>query len=264
MKFWRLIRPDTGSISQGDIINGFLDHPYGLPGVECEKCRKTWGGSRIHPFSCPEKFIKRKELNNRWPISGKEHYALRKEIEDELFEKYSIQVTLMPGDDFQPGFLSISGPPKTDVLWSNLSSMCVSERLRKIIEDNNLKGVTFLPINKKKVGKGKAKKIPLKITEHNREIEIEVDNDNEPNGTYYEMLITAESKRPPGAEITSICNLCGREEYNDKKRKLIMTEEMWNGEDIFYLSTTLWPIITEKVKNIFEQNKISNIWIERV
>jgi hypothetical protein len=263
MKFWRLIRPDSGSISQDRIINGFLDHPYGLPGVHCERCRKTWGGCRIHPFSCPEKFIKRKEINNAWPISGKEHQTLRKEIEHELSEN-NIKATLLPGDHFQPGFLEISGPPRTDVLWSRLESMCVSERLKCIIENNNLSGVSFLPIIKKKIGKGKAKKLPIKIIDNDEEIEIELNSHIEPNDNYFELLITSESKLPLGVENISVCNYCGRKETNNTKRQLKMTEKMWNGDDIFFLSTTLWPIVTDKVKNIFLENKISNIWMKRV
>ena len=38
---------------------------------------------------------------------------------------------------------------------------------------------------------------------------------------YYELVVTAESRNPPGAEPEAICDLCGRESYNEGSRRLV-------------------------------------------
>ena len=259
---WKLIQPDYGSIAKDSIINGFLDHPYGLPGVECERCNQTWGGTKILPYNCPEKFIKKKELKNSWPISGSLHLKLREEMELEL-EKQKIKINLLPGYDFQPNSLSISGPPKADFLWSNLGSFCVSERIKNIFEENKFVGAVFCPITIKKIGKGKGKLSPMKIKKFESEYELPIDENINTNTQYHEMIITGESKRPFGSDIISECTLCGRQEYDDKKRKIEMKNEMWNGEDIFLLNTTLFKFISNRLKIILENIRASNVWIEQ-
>ena len=53
MQFWRLEAPEYDSDYRQTYINGSLEHPFGLPGVRCDVCQQTWGGSRILPFECP-------------------------------------------------------------------------------------------------------------------------------------------------------------------------------------------------------------------
>lgn len=83
MRFWR-IRESLEHVSdyKHSYVNGSLEHPYGLPGVNCDVCGDTWGGSRILPFECPESFRRHKNITERWPISRAEHETLQKNLMD--------------------------------------------------------------------------------------------------------------------------------------------------------------------------------------
>jgi len=63
-------------------------------------------------------------------------------------------------------------------------------------------------------------------------------------------------------KIHNTCDSCGREEFDSSKRKIEMNSDMWNGEDVFFLNTTLWIIVTNKVKAIIEDLKATNIIFE--
>jgi hypothetical protein len=43
MQFWRIFNPDYESDYQHSYINGGLEHPFGMPGIECDVCHQTWG-----------------------------------------------------------------------------------------------------------------------------------------------------------------------------------------------------------------------------
>ena len=57
-------------IADDFFVNGSLEHPYGLPGVECTACGETWGKTRVVTVTCPETLRSVHELNERWPISA--------------------------------------------------------------------------------------------------------------------------------------------------------------------------------------------------
>ena len=75
---------------------------------------------------------------------------------------------------------------------------------------------------------------------------------------YYEMIITAESALPIGAETTHTCNTCGFESFDRTKLRMFMQPEMWRGDDVFYLATSLWIIITKATLGILESMDASN------
>lgn len=76
------------------------------------------------------------------------------------------------------------------------------------------------------------------------------------------MIITSYSKSPPGAEIISTCEYCGREEFDRNKRRIEMNEDMWDGQDIFFLNTTIWMLVTDRVQNILKELEATNIVFE--
>ncbi|WP_144556030.1 hypothetical protein [Bacillus sp. X1(2014)] len=87
---------------------------------------------------------------------------------------------------------------------------------------------------------------------------------SENDSNYSELIITANSKRPPGAKTISLCQICGREEIDNDARQLIMLPDMWGGADIFFLNTTLWIIVTDRVKSLIEGIDASNVQFEKV
>jgi hypothetical protein len=263
--FWRLMEPEYDSDYRDTFINGKLEHPFSLPGVKCESCGATWGGSRILPVPCPDEVQNRKELKERWPVSGREHRVLRDEVASALRERGYSGEDLSPGDCFQPSFLDVPSKPRADFLWASLGSVAVSARIKRLFEDAGYRGAEFCPIILRKVGKREARlPPPIPSTGEPEDMYAETElvklaNDIDP---YFEMLITAESGKPAGAETASKCDLCGREEY--ERRILAMRPEMWRGEDVFHLATTLWIVITGKVRDALRQLRPTNVMIQRL
>lgn len=83
-------------------------------------------------------------------------------------------------------------------------------------------------------------------------------------GRYYEMNILKESRYPPGGTPKSICVGCGRPDVDDAIRRIVMTPEMWQGDSIFFLATTLYVIVTDRVKKLLENIRSSNIVFEKM
>jgi hypothetical protein len=60
--------PDYGSDYRYSYINGSLEHRFGLPGVDCDVCGQTWGGSRVLPYEYlnPFEVIRRPQTAGRY------------------------------------------------------------------------------------------------------------------------------------------------------------------------------------------------------
>ncbi|NHC42878.1 hypothetical protein G6549_23555 [Bacillus sp. MM2020_1] len=228
-------------------INGYAEHPYRLPGVECTGCGETWATTNIIHYGMPANLVNIPELNKNGTVSNKRHLELQTLILKQI-EDYEGGV-LLHGKDFQPVYLDIDNEPKVDFLWSCTGSVLISERIKDLFIKNEIKGVKLSPVIKRKV-ENKVIKYPFKVSEN--------------GGNYSELIITANSKRPPGAEIISICKNCGRKDFDNNARQLIMLPDMWCGEDIFSLNTTLWIIVTDRVKSLIEGIDASNVQFEKV
>ena len=131
MRFWRLMSPDYGSDYRYSYINGSLAHPFGLPGVDCDVCGQTWGGSRVLPYEYPESLRSHRKATDRWPISRSEHLALQKQLLNQLGLAGDPFVDLRPGDSFQPCYLDVPSRPRADFLWSSIGVLVVSERIKE-------------------------------------------------------------------------------------------------------------------------------------
>jgi len=133
MKFWRLEQPEYESDYEQIYVNGELEHPFSLPGVSCDVCGQSWGGSRILPYECPEEMRENKHLTNAWPIPLQEHKVLQEQVLTKLAESGASICRLEPGDTFQPGYLDIPSRPRADFLWPTLGSFVVSERIKNLL-----------------------------------------------------------------------------------------------------------------------------------
>jgi hypothetical protein len=81
---------------------------------------------------------------------------------------------------------------------------------------------------------------------------------------YYELIVLNESGYPPGGTPKSICSGCGRPEIDNMKRRIVMTPEMWKGDKIFFLSTTLHVIVTNELKELLERNNPTNMVFKEI
>jgi hypothetical protein len=124
--------------------------------------------------------------------------------------------------------------PKSDFLWPMIGEPVVSAKVKQVFEENRVSGVIFCPVTA--IGRASAT-----------------------SGDLFQMVIQAESGRPPGTEITHRCPGCGREEYDKSKRQFVLTREMIPDSNVFYLATTLWIIVNEKVRQIILDHQLTNV-----
>lgn len=262
-RFWRLTVPDYDSDYHGLYINGILAHPSGLPGIRCDFCGETWSGSRILPYPCPQEL--RQKLDSPWPISEIDHKKLRNVVINALKRDGWDIKDLWPGDVFQPGYLDVPSLPSADFLWSSPGSVVVSESVKEALLTSNVKGVVFCPIIPRKIVKRSPKRPPpMPKSGEPEDLLEEIHNLVSPDHvpTYYEMVVVSESGYPPGGEPIHVCTECGRGKIDNRTRRLEMHLTMWKGDDIFFLATTLWIIITDRVKQLLDKFDTRNVRFE--
>jgi hypothetical protein len=265
--FWRLDHPDYESDYADTFINGALDHPFFLPGVECPVCKQTWGGSRILPYQCPESLQRRKEIRNSWPIPLAEHKKLQAEVLTTLRSQGVEIDSLKPGDALQPCYLDIPSRPHADFLWCSIGSVIVSHRIKDLFEKRAIAEVAFAKVELRKVGKREAKlppPIPASGEPEDLINEAPLLSDTSTIDHYYELIVLNESGYPPGGKPKSICSGCGRPDVDVRKRRIVMTPEMWKGDKIFFLATTLHIIVTNELKELLERNNPTNLVFKEI
>jgi hypothetical protein len=265
MQFWRLEHPDYDSDYKHSYINGELEHPFGLPGVHCDVCRQTWGGSRILPFELPASLRGYKHLNERWAISLEQHQALQREVQEEFRRAGIVVPSFQPGDDFQPCYLDIPSRPRADFIWGCLGSVVISERVRQLFESLRLARVSYSPVTLRKVGKREARlPAPIPSTGEPEDIIYEVPllTRTDTVGPYFELVIQSESDYAPGAQPLSVCSGCGRETFPDGNARFVMEDSMWKGADIFFLAGTLYMVVTDRVRQALENLRVTNVLFE--
>lgn len=254
--------PEYSSVSQDLQINGNLEYIYRLPGLTCAACGAAYGGSRILSVSAPPQIRNDKRFMRRWPVSDKEHAALQKELAGYLEKEFVNFVTFRPGDNFQPAYLDIPSKPVADFLWPNIRSFVVSERMKKLVFDELSDDVEIVPVQLRKIGKLNAKlpqATPVSGKPEAITDEAELNNPGDSIGRYYQVLVRSESDYPTGGTPVSTCPLCKRKSIEEEKRELIMKEEMWSGQQIFFLRTTLHVVVTEPLAEKIRRFHASNV-----
>lgn len=262
MHFWRLAEPEYESDYQEIFINGELEHPFGLPGVECNACGATWGGSRILPVDCPPHLRRLRKLTDPSPIPLHEHRKLQHRLLALLKQEADLPATLMPGDSFQPAYLDVPSRPVADFLWSSLGSLVISERAKAVFDDLNMQGIRILRVNLRKIGKRNASgqpPIPRSGEPEDMMNTISPKACGAAVGPYYEVIIQSESALPPGAGEVRPCPECGRPQNETDGRQFVMLAPMWTGAQIFFLATTLCVVITDSVKVALERIRPTNV-----
>jgi hypothetical protein len=269
MTFWRMCPPPYQSDYEDSYINGSLHHPFGLPGVSCHVCDEKWGSGRALPYECPEALRNHKSILKGLPIPLSEHLVLQTRVMAKLGINGEPFVDLRPGDRFQPSYLDIPSRPRADFLWPGCS-LVVSERIKDLLLTFCPSEVAACPVTLRKVGKREAKlPAPMpKIGEPEEMInEVPLLLSKEALGPYFELLPLNESGHPPDRPVRSICPACRREDVDvmtqgepgDDPNRPHMRYEMWKGQKIFRLATTLWIIITDDLMRALSGVKPANV-----
>jgi len=196
-----------------------------------------------------------------------EHEALQEELMTALALDGEPFVALRPGDDFQPCYLDIPSHPRADFLWGTLGSMIGSERVNAALTRFCPQDIISCPVTLRKVGNREADlPPPIPSTGEPEDIinEVPILEDTSGVGPYFEILVTKKSKYPPGGTPTAICPGCKREKVDGATRELRMTPEMWNGDNIFFLATTLYVVITDVVRESLSRLRPTNVIFEKI
>lgn len=249
MKFWRLHHPAYQSATVERLLNGDLTHPHRLPGIKCGECGHTWSGSRMLPYVLPEPFRDRVELREPWPIDDVAHRRLRDALLRELRAAGASIEVLRPGDAFQPAILDVAEAPDADFVWG-AESVVVSERVHDVLTTVPIKGATLAPVTCR---------IGRRTHASKRASSVVADDALETPSPYYELIVLAESGFPPGVEPVRYCASCGRRSFDHERRQMVMLPEMWHGEQVFLLATTLWIVITDPVRQMLDMLKPTNV-----
>lgn len=259
--FWRLEAPDYDSDYRYSYINGSLEHPFSLPGVECDVCGATWGGSRILARECPQSLRQHKNLVDGWPISLVDHAKLQQEVMAKIGMHGQVFVDLRPGDTFQPGFLDIPSRPTADFLWPCLGSFVVADRIKDLLLEFCSTDVAVCSVTPRKIGTLDATlPPPMPSTGEPEDIlnEVPLVEDGTTAGSYSEILVLNQSDFPPGGTPISVCQGCKRE-ASGENREFRMIPTMWKGQAIFFLATTLHVIVTDDLKKRIDRLQPTNV-----
>jgi hypothetical protein len=256
MQFFRMQSPRYSSDSQELSINGNLEYVYRFPGVSCNACKATYGGSRILTFEAPPQIRTDQRFRSRWPITEQEHAAMQHEVAAYLATDCAAFETFRPGDNFQPAYYDSPSPPHTDFLWPNIRSFVVSARMKQIVFDELVGDVEIVPISPRKIGQHSGNTLPGILDADNPQKRIQGPATIAP---YYQILVRSTSDYPKGGSPVSVCPVCKHEMIDDEKRELVMREDMWRGQPIFLLKTTLYVIVTEALAEKIQKAGASNV-----
>ncbi len=260
--FWRMDAPKYGDYKSA-FINGELEHPYQLPDIKCDVCS---GGNcsedMILPYECPVEWREEAFMDSE-AVGPSEFEKLVGKLQKTVPRSLRLPTTLIrPGCELQPCFLDIPSKPTADFLWCYIGSVVVSERVKALFDALKVASVRFCPVSLRKVGTRSAKlPSPIPSTgepEHIiNEVRVRISPKSAPR--YYEMVILAKSKPPPGATPTEVCSICGAKTLDWSKRRPIMLASMWTGDDIFLVDTTGYILVTDKLRKHLERLCPTNV-----
>jgi hypothetical protein len=256
LQFFRMQSPKYSSDKQELAINGNLEYVYRFPGVSCNTCRATYGGSRILSFEAPSRIRNDQRFRSRWPISEDEHVTMQKEVASYLHTEFTPFETFRPGDNFQPAYYDNPSIPETDFLWPNIRSFVVSVKMKQLVFDALIGDIEIIPVTPRKIGKSISSNSASMPGVENPPDSIHGPNTIE---SYYQILVRSESDYPIGGSPISVCPVCKHEEIDDAKRELVMHEAMWRGRPIFLLKTTLYVVVTEKLAEKIQKVGATNV-----
>lgn len=265
-RFWHLTYPDYDSDYSHTYINGSLEHPFGLPAVDCDVCGEIWGGSRFLPVALPQRLRRLPAMADNPPVlSRKEHEELQRKVMGILGMRGKPFVAMQPGDQFQPCFLDVPSRPSADFLWSSIGSLVVSERVKRLFEAACPKEIAACKVTMRRIGKRSPHLEPIEPDSGEPEDMLEgIKESGRPRGVgkYFEIILKKESGDPPYGAPKRICSGCQRPTTGEDRR-MRMTPRMWRGDAIFFMATTLHVIVTDDLRQSIERLRPTNVRFEK-
>jgi hypothetical protein len=152
-----------------------------------------------------------------------------------------------------------------DFMWAPLSECLVTERVKKIFEEENVSGYLLNPVVIDKVYKTYYDFRKFKFEEEEREMLVPLRERNaRPIPNFLELVVLGEGGEADpksGISLVSKCPACGKMKFTGvNENGLIVDESKWDGSDIFNVfPLSLFKIVTGRVKEIAEKNNLTNV-----
>jgi hypothetical protein len=229
MKLWRIEEPDYRTDREERANNGKIEFPFGLPGV---KCCGTWSGCDLLEVECPTKLRKMRELTKGWPVMPDALEELRSKLRKfPGFEGLGIR-DLKPGVRFMPPRFTAPKIDDNDFLWPASEAPVVSLRIAALL-------MSFCPDD--------FLTVPM------------------PGHCDWVLLIIKNRTQPPiERRSDKICVRCGRPNRVSASTDLIVFEDMVPDGDIFLLNTTLYILISDRLKQRFDDIGVRNVSFKEI
>lgn len=257
----RLDSPNYASDYVSIFVNGLGEFPYSLPGVTCPVCKDSWAGIRRISHYLPESL--RERIRSVKPnIPSAKFKPLALEIMRGLSKEGITSYDPLPGDSFLPLVARFPSRPRYDFLWPALGCAVVSPRVKRVFEKNDVTGVSFHDIEVKAIGAMEPDREPPMPSSGEPEDIISVVRREINLKSFlplYLLVVEKESGLPPGVIDRGRCPECSYPYQDTSHRKMCLTPEIIPDTDIFFLSTTLYIIVSEKVQRLVKSHRFANV-----
>lgn len=169
---------------------------------------------------------------------------------------------LQPGDSFQPLLLRLASTPEADVLWPGVGHLLVSERVRVAFDAEGITGAVFARVAYDRVGTRSASH-DLRPRGEPEDVLKRIPARSDTSGLpiYWHVTITQESGLPPGVDPSGVCPECERAlvPVDEPARRIVFVPSMWRGADVCQLATTLYVVVTDRVRATLERIGATNV-----
>jgi hypothetical protein len=137
----------------------------------------------------------------------------------------------------------------------------ISTRIKDFLESESIKGIQFIQIHLRKIGKREPwRHPPISNTGEPEDLinEVPLVDSNSPFGPYFELIVSNRSKYLSG-EPVAICSGCGRKSFPDRPSEIIMPTAAWGGAEMFHVGGTGCLAITDTIKRKIQKLRPTNI-----
>jgi hypothetical protein len=228
------------------LSGAWINYPFGITGIRCDFCRKTWAAGHVLPHECPPD-LRRRLRAVQWPLPVGDHRILVAECR-QSFHTQGIEVgEILPGSDFLPTVNTTWNYRPVDFLMELFGSAVVSQRIFNIFREMQWTGAEFFPAKviqlPRKVDFGWLNPLVRRYPDDPSHIAEEL------GGTllddpYFQLVVVGESRWI--WPLIAKCEVCGGRDYVPGIWAL--SEDQWQGHDIFRLLPTKCVAVTQRVK----------------